>query len=144
MFDRAASLISYLHKQIPMPRSERVVFIVDDEIVIAETLATILNQSGFSATAFTDPALARTIALTEQPDVLITDVVMLGMTGIDLAIHFYDVHPQCRVLLMSGETIATDLLEKANSAGYDFEILVKPVHPGDLLAKLHAWDYGNS
>lgn len=123
-----------------MARSERVVFIVDDEIVIAETLAAILNQSGFSATAFTDPALARAVALSEKPNVLITDVVMLGMTGIDLAIHFYDVHPQCRVLLMSGQTIATDLLEKASSAGYDFEVLIKPVHPRDLLAKLRAWD----
>jgi FixJ family two-component response regulator len=35
--------------------TDRVVFVVDDEVVIAQTLAIILNQAGFKATAFDHP-----------------------------------------------------------------------------------------
>jgi PleD family two-component response regulator len=52
------------------------VFVVDDEPAIATTLAMILNSSGFSANAFTDPREALRFAETQCPDFLITDVVM--------------------------------------------------------------------
>jgi hypothetical protein len=40
------------------------------------------------------------------------------------------------VLLFSGKAATADLLEKARSQGYEFELLAKPVHPTDLIAKL--------
>jgi hypothetical protein len=40
------------------------------------------------------------------------------------------------VLLFSGKASTTDLLEKARAESYDFDLLSKPVHPADLLAKL--------
>jgi DNA-binding NtrC family response regulator len=63
-------------------------------------------------------------------------VVMPGMTGIELAIHFRKAHPECKVLLFSGQAATANLLEKAREEGYDFDLLLKPVHPADLLAKL--------
>lgn len=112
------------------------VFIVDDEAIIAHTLAIILNQSGFFATAFEDPEAAITSAVATPPDLLISDVMMPKMTGIDLAIHFRNTYPQCKILLFSGQASTADLLEQARERGFDFDLLMKPVHPADLLAKI--------
>ena len=119
-----------------MPDTNRVVFVVDDEAVIAETLAIILSQAGFQATAFDRPqkAIAARAALT--PALLISDVVMPGMTGVELAIHFRKAQPKCKILLFSGQASTANLLEKARAEGYDFDLLLKPVHPADLLAKV--------
>ena len=116
--------------------ADRVVFVVDDEAIIAQTLAIILNQAGFIATAFGDPDKAIAAAAETSPNLLISDVVMPGMTGVDLAIHFRTAHPTCKVLLFSGQARTADLLDEARSRGYDFDLLTKPVHPADLLAKL--------
>jgi DNA-binding NtrC family response regulator len=67
---------------------------------------------------------------------LITDVVMPGMSGVELAVHFRKAHPQCKVLLFSGQARTVDLLEGAKKQGYNFEVLAKPVHPTDLLKKV--------
>jgi DNA-binding NtrC family response regulator len=119
-----------------VPDTKRVVFVVDDEAVIAETLATILTQAGFQASAFDRPENAIAACAEQTPHLLITDVAMPGMTGIELAIHFRKTQPGCKVLLFSGQASTADLLEKARSQGYDFDMLAKPVHPSDLLAKL--------
>jgi len=44
--------------------------------------------------------------------------------------------PKCKVLLFSGQAATADLLERARAQGHEFDILAKPVHPTDLLAKL--------
>lgn len=112
------------------------VFVVDDEPVIASTLAAILNASGFQATAFTNPVEAIEAAERQGPGLLISDVVMPGMNGVDLAIHLKSLSPKCRVLLFSGQAASADLLNAAKEAGHDFEFLLKPVHPKDLLAAI--------
>jgi DNA-binding NtrC family response regulator len=113
------------------------VYVVDDEVLIAETLVMILNQSGFSACAFNDPRHALTAAISgSPPDLLISDVVMPGMSGVELGIEFRQKFPECKVLLFSGQAATADMLEAARSQGYDFDVLSKPVHPPDLLAKL--------
>jgi FixJ family two-component response regulator len=71
-----------------VPDTNRVVFVVDDEAVIAQTLTIILNQAGYQASAFDHPEKAIAARAELPPALLITDVMMPGMTGIDLAIHF--------------------------------------------------------
>ena len=112
------------------------VYVVDDEAVIATTLAAILQQSGFNAQAFLDPLQALEAAKTTCPDILISDVAMPHMNGIELGIQFKITHPTCRILLFSGQSTTTDLLEKAHKEGHDFHILTKPIHPTELLAAL--------
>jgi DNA-binding response OmpR family regulator len=63
-------------------------------------------------------------------------VVMPGMSGIDLAVEIKDRFPACRVLLFSGQAATSDLLATARGRGHDFDVLPKPVHPKDLLARL--------
>ena len=112
------------------------VLVADDEQVIANTLAIILNQAGFEARAVFSGEKAVEALDSFQPDMLISDVIMTGMTGIEAAIITRTRMPNCKILLFSGQAATADLLEKARTQGHEFEILAKPVHPTDLLAKL--------
>lgn len=114
------------------------VLVADDERVIADTLAMILNQSGFQAKVAYSGEKALELAQEFQPDMLISDVIMTGLNGIDAAIQIRAMLPNTKILLFSGQAATADLLEKARAQGYEFEILAKPVHPQDLLAKLRA------
>jgi CheY-like chemotaxis protein len=114
------------------------VLVVDDERVIADTLAMILNQSGFDARAVYSGEKAVEMASTFAPDMLITDVIMADLNGIDAAIMIRALLPNIKILLFSGQAATADLLEKARTRGYEFEILAKPVHPQDLLSRLKA------
>jgi CheY-like chemotaxis protein len=112
------------------------VLVADDERVIADTLAIILNQSGFEATAVYSGEKAVETAKTLRPDMLISDVIMTDLNGIDAAIKIRAMLPSCKILLFSGQAATADLLDRAQGQGHQFEILAKPVHPQDLLAKL--------
>ena len=112
------------------------VLVVDDERVIADTLAIILNQAGFDAAAVYTGTDAVERARSEKPDLVISDVIMPDMNGIEAAIRIRQILPGCKILLFSGQAATADLLEKARLQGHEFEILAKPVHPQDLLAKL--------
>ena len=60
------------------------VYVVDDEILIASTLNAILRESGFDSRYFTDPRKVLESILSCPPHVLISDVMMPGLSGIDL------------------------------------------------------------
>jgi len=114
------------------------VLVVDDERVIADTLAIILNQNGFNASAVYSGTGAIEKARAERPELIISDVIMEDMNGIDAAINIRQFLPNCKILLFSGQAATADLLENARARGHQFEILAKPVHPQDLLAKLRS------
>ena len=61
---------------------------------------------------------------------------MPGMTGIEVAIVVRDRLPECKIILFSGQAGTFDLLEQARIQGYEFELLAKPVHPTEFLARL--------
>jgi CheY-like chemotaxis protein len=114
------------------------VLVVDDERVIADTLAMILNQSGFEARPVYSGEKALELASEWKPDMLISDVIMADLNGIEVAIRTRALLPKIKILLFSGQAATADLLEKARARGYEFEILAKPVHPQDLLTRLRS------
>jgi CheY-like chemotaxis protein len=121
---------------MPEDSAKPKVLVADDERVIADTLAMILNQSGFDARAVYSGERALELAKTFAPDMIISDVIMADLNGIDTAIQLRAMLPKIKILLFSGQAATADLLEKARVQGYEFEILAKPVHPQDLLNKL--------
>jgi CheY-like chemotaxis protein len=118
------------------PRSRSCIFVVDDEPVIASSLAAILQMNGFSARFFTCPSEALAAARSESPDLVISDVAMPGISGIDLAIQIRAQYPNCKILLFSGQAATLDLLENARAQGHDFRLLQKPVHPSEFLFEI--------
>jgi CheY-like chemotaxis protein len=119
-----------------MPTKVKNVYVVDDEWTIAITLATILQKSGYEALAFTSPIDALVATQSQAPDLLISDVMMPKMNGVELAIKFKSAYPRCGVLLFSGQAATADLLETARKQGHEFTLLSKPMHPTDLLAAI--------
>jgi DNA-binding NtrC family response regulator len=112
------------------------IFVVDDEEIIATTLAMILRNSGFDTIPFTCPVRALEASRSESPDLLISDVVMPKINGIELAIQIQLICPNCKVLLFSGQASTQDLLDSALYRRSGFEVIAKPVHPTDLLRKI--------
>jgi DNA-binding NtrC family response regulator len=111
---------------------------------LASTLAVILNRNGFSARPFTRPLEALAAALSDVPDLLISDVAMPRLSGIDLAIQMRAQHPDCKILLFSGHAGTLDLFEDARNRGHDFHLLLKPVHPSKLLSEIAALGNGET
>jgi DNA-binding NtrC family response regulator len=111
-----------------------VVLIVDDEPLIADTLVAILSKRNYAATAAYSAEEALVVARVIPPEVLITDIMMPGMSGIDLAVTIKELIPDCKVLLFSGHAHADQLFSDPRCALYDFPLLTKPVHPDALLA----------
>jgi DNA-binding NtrC family response regulator len=114
------------------------VFVVDDEHVIASTLAAMLKLDGYSATSFTSPQAALAAARSSAPDLLISDVLMRGLSGVDLAIQIKAQCPECKILLFSGQANTRDLLKDARSQGHNFQLLEKPIHLSAMLSRVAA------
>jgi DNA-binding response OmpR family regulator len=115
-----------------------VILVVDDEAIIADTLAVILSKQGYMAMVAYDGKSALEIAEIVPPDLLLSDVVMPGMNGIDLAVAIKQAIPACKVLLFSGQATTASLLDSTGPAATDFAVLSKPLHPTDLLARVSA------
>ena len=113
-----------------------IVLVVDDESAIADTVTEILSRNGYAAMAAYDGNDAVETALITPPELLITDVVLPGMNGIELAITIRRIFPDCKILLCSGQAAALDLLASARNRGHHFTLLTKPVHPREMLARV--------
>jgi CheY-like chemotaxis protein len=116
--------------------AQRRVLVVDDERLIADSVATILNRNGFEAIARYSGTAALQSVHEQCPDIVVSDVMMPDFNGIQLAKAVRSLCPQARIVLFSGNVDAASLLDDASVEGYFFEILAKPVHPIKLLKTL--------
>ncbi len=112
------------------------ILVVDDEEIVANTTFEILNMSGFCAFVAYDGKTALELAAKFRPDILLTDVVMPGMNGVELAVCIRKLLPPTAILLISGQAGTLDLLEKARNEGFVFELVAKPIHPTKLIEHL--------
>lgn len=110
-------------------RFKETVYVVDDTPLIASSLAKALGTLNFEATAFTDPRAALEQVARSSPGFLVTDIMMAGMNGVELAIRVKSVAPDCHILLLSGFQDASEMLAEAESNGYSFAVCTKPLHP---------------
>jgi DNA-binding NtrC family response regulator len=110
------------------------ILVVDDEVVIATTLAQIFQVNGFDAIPFTDPLLALVAARTQEPHLVISDVSMPELSGVALAIRIKEECARCQVLLFSGEPNSIDLIQNAREQGHELLFLEKPVSPAKLVS----------
>lgn len=115
------------------------VLVVDDEPIIADSLSMILSRSGYEVMTAYDGRSALALARADPPTLLITDVMMPGMTGIELALSLEETSPGIKVLLFSGQATTMDLLSEARELGRDFTLLSKPIHPTDMLRRVASY-----
>jgi len=108
------------------------VLVVDDEHIIADSLALVLRGHGFDSRAAYSGEDAVAMALEWKPDAVISDVVMGKLDGVALAVYLSQALPTCRVLLISGNTATEQLIDASKRLGHDFPLMAKPVHPDNI------------
>jgi DNA-binding NtrC family response regulator len=109
------------------------VLIVDDESVIADSLATIFSNEGYEARAVYSAEQALQLFSEWAAQLAIIDVRLPGMNGIDLAVRLKEQHPECKVALFAGQAATSDLAASARQIGHSLNVLEKPIHPTALL-----------
>ncbi len=112
------------------------ILVVDDHTLIADTLAEILGNAGFDAVAAYGGREALEVASHFHPDWLISDVLMPQMNGVELAIAIRKNYPMVTIVLLSGQTGISEILEEGQRKGYEFELIAKPIHPLKLIERL--------
>ena len=112
------------------------VLVVDDERLIADTITAILMEHGFVAFKAYSGEEALRVAATLRPDIVVSDVLMPQMSGVQMAVQIKRSLPATRIVLLSGQAATAELMRQAAAEGYNFELLAKPIHPEELVAKL--------
>jgi CheY-like chemotaxis protein len=108
------------------------ILVVDNEQMIALALSAILQKQGYAvATAFSgEQAIA--IAADFIPDLLVSEIYMGAMNGVESATQITGKLPNCSVLFLSGFASISDVLKIAPKR-LVYSFMSKPMHPLDLL-----------
>lgn len=115
---------------IPLPR----VAIIDDEPVIADTLAEILKLHGYETRAHYNGESALADAERFCPQVILSDVCIGKIDGIETALRIRASHPACRIILFTASPALGEIRRRAGDLGFEF--LKRPLHPWDVLVML--------
>lgn len=110
----------------------RTVFVIDDHKLVADTITIMLRSEGYNAHAFYSPLEAIAAGRDLIPNAVITDFSMPYMNGLAVASYFRNSDPNCKVIVISGDTAAMSALP----ARHEFPILEKPVPIPTLLELL--------
>lgn len=110
------------------------ILIVDDEHLVADTLALIFAKNGFEARAAYSAEEARRCARNFKPELLLCDITMPGEDGHKLVDDIAVDLPACRILILTGyysnlKQVREHILRLSRPIG----VLTKPCQPTDLL-----------
>jgi len=119
-------------RNAPAPR----ILVVDDETLIADTIVQILNRNGFIAEAVYSGKEAVERAHRYCPELVLSDVLMPNVDGVEAAIQIRQLCPDTRIVLFSGQAATVEILARARERGHTFELLPKPIHPTQLIKHL--------
>ncbi len=109
------------------------ILLAEDDTVMREYLARALERSGYAVTAVDRGTAALPLIETERFDLLLTDIVMPEMDGIELAQKAQEIAPGMRVMFITGFAAVT---LKAGSAMPQARVLSKPFHLRDLVLEV--------
>jgi CheY-like chemotaxis protein len=127
-----------LNPAVAVEEGARTLLVVEDEGAVRELVRAALTRGGYRVLAARDgeEALTRAAAYEGRIDLLLTDVVMPGLNGRELALRFRQARPDARVIFMSG--FASDVIAEDGGLSGDSELLMKPFTPDELLSRVQA------
>ncbi|MCG6988554.1 MAG: response regulator [Gemmatimonadetes bacterium] len=108
------------------------VMILDDEPIVGKRLKPALEKSGFTVEVFEDPALALKRMAEKEFDIVVTDLRMEGLDGIQILEHVMEHCERTRVILITGYATVEVAREALVKGAFDF--ISKPFKPRDLQA----------
>ena len=110
------------------------VAVVDDEHIVADTLAEILNNHGFQAKALYSGESAVDEVEDFRPQIILSDVRMGGIDGVEAAIRIRKLHPECRIILFTASPVRDSIHATIDLLGFEF--IERPLHPQEVLSLL--------
>ena len=109
------------------------ILLAEDDSVMREYLARALERSGYAVTAVDRGTAALPLVETEHFDLLLTDIVMPEMDGIELAQKVAEIAPTTRVMFITGFAAVT---LRAGKTMPQARVLSKPFHLRDLVMEV--------
>ena len=110
------------------------ILVCDDEDFVLDAVSLVIENLGYSVVRASSPAEAIAVATSHENPIslLLTDVTMPGMNGVELGKEITKIYPDMKVVLMSG--YGEDVLRGSHSDGQQFGFIQKPA-PRDVLAR---------
>lgn len=110
------------------------ILIIDDEDLFREDLASLLRQEGYTCETAPDGESGLRLIEAEDFDVVLCDVVMPGMSGVEVVDQLSASRPDAAVLVITAYGSLETAVEAFRKGAADY--LLKPVVPEDVLAKI--------
>lgn len=105
--------------------TDRKLLIIDDDVPVRRSIVTYLQDSGFSLSDTGDAAAALALLEQQLPDLVITDLRMAGIDGLQLLQQLHDQYPQLPVIVISGAGVMNDAVAALRLGARDY--LIKPI-----------------
>jgi DNA-binding NtrC family response regulator len=112
----------------------RTVLVIDDDRVLADTLSEILRKNGFTPVALYSGEEALELAERLRPEIVLSDIRMSRIDGVEAAKRIRALHPDCRVILFTAHVVSPSMRRMIEGMG--FELLQRPLHPEHVLSVL--------
>ncbi len=112
------------------------VLVVDDEAVLAEMVSMALRYEGWSISTASDGSSAIAAARAQRPDVVVLDVMLPDMSGLDVLHKLREENPQLPVLLLTAKDAVEDRIAGLTAGGDDY--VTKPFSIEEVVLRLRA------
>lgn len=110
------------------------ILIIDDSVDMAESIALLLTRAGFHCTVSTESRKILELIAEGQPDLVVSDLKMSGMSGMELLDLVKKEHPSMPVIIVTGYGTVDAAVEAMKKGAADF--LCKPFHSDELILKI--------
>jgi DNA-binding response OmpR family regulator len=110
------------------------ILLVDDEVEFASTLAERLELRGINARVAYDGESALKAVAENEPQVMVLDVMMPGLKGLDVLQRVREGHPQVQVILLTGQGKTRDGIDGMRYGAFAY--LMKPLDLDELIRTL--------
>jgi nitrogen regulation protein NR(I) len=108
------------------------ILIVDDEPSVLSAFQEMLSDEGYSVVTAPDAESALAAVPSHEPEVVVTDICMPGMSGLDALQTFRQRYPKLPVIVMSGRGTMVTAIEATKRGAFDY--VLKPFQPEEILA----------
>ncbi|MBX7116769.1 MAG: sigma-54 dependent transcriptional regulator [Myxococcaceae bacterium] len=115
----------------PAPRRQKVV-IIEDELALGKALATLLTRAHFDVTHYGDPVEGMGAAAESDVDVVLLDINLPHVSGLDILRDLKAKRPDIEVIMMTGQASVPSVLSAVKIGAYDY--LTKPFENIEMVA----------
>lgn len=113
---------------------DKTILLVDDESEFVTTLSERLGLRGLQANTATDGEAALRIVEATPPDIMVLDLKMPGLDGLEVLKQTKLIHPATRVILLTGHGSTKEGIEGMKLGAFDY--LMKPIDIDELIEKM--------